>query len=196
MERTKVVTSKVLPGVNKTLQTIGIESSAIKSLGGAINVDPLGETYYSATAFRYGDHVAKFSLRPMTDDLKQLAGREIDIDGRDNAIREAVQAEMPQTDACWAFCVQLCHDLDEQPIEDPTVEWDEETVPFQQVARLSIRPQDSWQSERVELVDNKMRFSVWTGLEAHRPLGRINRVRQYTYRHSADFRAFQRLPAS
>jgi hypothetical protein len=34
-----------------------------------------------------------------------------------------------------------------------------------------------------------MRFSVWTGLAAHRPLGNINRARRDTYRHSADYRA-------
>ena len=40
-----------------------------------------------------------------------------------------------------------------------------------------------------------MRFSVWTGLAAHRPLGNINRARNAPYRHSAEFRAaLQRLP--
>ena len=37
-------------------------------------------------------------------------------------------------------------------------------------------------------VDEAMRFSVWTGLAAHRPLGNINRARNEPYRHSARFR--------
>jgi hypothetical protein len=37
--------------------------------------------------------------------------------------------------------------------------------------------------------DVVMCFSIWTGLGAHRPLGNINRARNETYRHSADFRA-------
>jgi hypothetical protein len=30
---------------------------------------------------------------------------------------------------------------------------------------------------------------LWTGVEAHRPLGGVNRARRGVYRHSADFRA-------
>jgi hypothetical protein len=41
----------------------------------------------------------------------------------------------------------------------------------------------------VQKVDEEMRFSVWTGLADHQPLGGINRARNETYRHSADFRA-------
>jgi hypothetical protein len=33
-----------------------------------------------------------------------------------------------------------------------------------------------------------MRFSVWTGLEAHRPPGAVNRVRRSAYDMSAEFR--------
>ncbi|GJE34419.1 hypothetical protein LDDCCGHA_4630 [Methylobacterium oxalidis] len=33
-----------------------------------------------------------------------------------------------------------------------------------------------------------MRFSVFTGLAAHRPLGNINRARKAPYRHSPTFR--------
>ena len=36
---------------------------------------------------------------------------------------------------------------------------------------------------------------VWTGIEAHRPLGAINRARQEPYRVSSQFRAdFNRCP--
>ena len=88
----------------------------------------------------------------------------------------------------WAFRVQLCRDLERQPIEDPTVEWEEDAAPFQRVATIRICPQDSWNRQRVEAVDEQMRFSVWTGLAAHQPLGNINRARLQVYRHSADFR--------
>ena len=76
-----------------------------------------------------------------------------------------------------------------QPIEDPTVEWKEEEAPFQTVATLTAVPQDSWSPAKVQAVNEEMRFSVWTGLEAHRPLGSINRARNEPYRHSAEFRA-------
>jgi len=187
-ETLKVAASTVLRGVNKALQAVGIESPTLAGLGGAPNVEPLGETYYSVTPFRYGDHIAKFSLAPVAPAQTALTGREIDASGRPDAIRETVQAEMRSLEAVWAFRVQLCRDLDRQPVEDPTVEWDEAEAPFQTVATITVRPQDSWDPDRVAAVDEGMRFGVWTGLAAHRPLGNINRARNAPYRHSADFR--------
>ena len=187
-ESLKVAASTVLRGVNKALQAVGVESTTLGSLGGAPNVDPLGETYYSVTPFRYGDHIAKFSLAPMAPALRALTGREIDASGRPDAIRETVQSEMRGIEAVWAFRVQLCRDLERQPVEDPTVVWNQEEAPFHTVATITVRPQDSWDAGRVAAVDEGMRFGVWTGLAAHRPLGNINRARNAPYRHSADFR--------
>ena len=195
MEGAKKVMSKVLRGVNTALEAVGIESSKVQSLGGAPNVDPLGETYYSVTPFRYGDFIAKFSVQPVSPDLTRLTGRIIDASGRPDAIRETLQAEMPAITGGWALRVQLCRDLEKQPVEDPTVEWNEEDAPFRTVATIAVAPQDSWEAARVQAVDEAMRFSVWTGLAAHRPLGNINRARQAPYRHSARFReTFNRCP--
>ncbi|WP_447529158.1 catalase family protein [Vreelandella sp. TE19] len=189
LEGTKVVASKTLQGVNKALEAVSSSSTTLNALGGAPNIDPLGETYYSATAFRYGDYMAKFMLRPVSDSLKALTGRTVDIDGRQDAIREDVRGEMHHRAGEWEFCVQLCRDLEKQPIEDATVEWEETRTPFQRVATLRVPAQDSWQEEKVKRVEDEMRFSVWTGIIDHQPLGNINRVRKETYRHSADFRA-------
>lgn len=191
----KKALSAVLRGLNTALGAIGIEGTKIQSLGGAPNVDPLGETYSSVTPFRFGDHVAKFRLRPVSPDLTAHTGEIIDPAGRPNAIRETVQAQMRATHAEWAFEVQLCRDTDRQPIEDPTIEWSEDEAPFAQVATLRAAPQDSWSDAKVQAVNEEMRFSVWTGLAAHQPLGNINRARRDTYRHSAGYRArFNRCP--
>jgi catalase len=195
MEGTKKVMSSVLQGVNTALETVGISSTTVQSLGGAPNADPLGETYYSVTPFRYGDNIAKFSVRPVSKDLTDLTGREIDAQDQPDAIREAVRAEMQHLVGEWEFCVQLCRDLEKQPVEDPTVEWDEEEAPFVAVATLRADPQDTWEEAKVRHVDEEMRFSVWTGLEAHRPLGNINRARKAPYEHSSKFReGFNRCP--
>ena len=188
VEGLKVAASTALRGVNKALTAVGIESPTIGSLGGAPNVDPLGETYYSVTPFRYGDHIAKFSVAPVAPALTALTGTEIDASDRPNAIRETVQSEMAGIEGVWEFRVQLCRDLERQPVEDPTVEWKEDEAPFLKVATIRVRPQDSWDPARVDAVDERMRFGVWTGLAAHRPLGNINRARNAPYRHSAEFR--------
>jgi len=195
MEGTKEVLSNVLQGVNATLKAVGLSSPTVQSMGGAPDVDPLGETYYSVTPFRYGDYIAKFSIRPVSKDLTELTGKEIDTKDQPDAIRETVQGEMRHLSGEWEFCVQLCRDLEKQPVEDPTVQWDEDEAPFVAVATIHAVPQDSWSKTNVQKVDEEMRFSVWTGLAAHEPLGNINRVRKATYEHSAKFRAgFNRCP--
>ena len=189
MEGTKTVVSSVMRGVNTALQAVGIESTKVASLGGAPNVDPLGETYYSVTPFRYGDYIAKFSLKPIAPEMTALTAKTIDVDGREDAIRDEVRSEMRTIDAAWEFRVQLCRDLDRQPIEDPTVEWDEDEAPFHRVGIVRATAQESWSEDNVRAINEESRFSIWTGLDAHRPLGNINRARNEPYRHSADFRA-------
>lgn len=194
-EGAKAALSTVLRGVNKALSAVGIESTKIASLGGAPNVDPLGETYYSVTPFRYGDYIAKFSVAPASPDLQKLTGTEIDASDDPDAIRHTVQREMQSLVAVWDFRVQLCRDLEKQPVEDPTVEWKEEDSPPMKVGTITVGYQDSWDKERVEKVDEEMRFSIWTGLAAHRPLGNINRARNEPYKRSSQFRErFNRCP--
>jgi catalase len=195
MEGTKTVMSSVLQTVNNGLQAVGIASPTVQSMGGAPNVDPLGETYFSVTPFRYGDYVAKFRLKPVSPDLTALTDKKIDVSVREDAIRETVQAEMQSVEGVWEFQVQLCRDVEKQPIEDSTVEWKENDAPFVTVATVTAGPQDSWSDEKVQKVDEAMRFSIWTGLAAHRPLGNINRARKEAYRHSSNFRQnFNRCP--
>ncbi len=195
IEGVKKAASAVFGGLNKALTAVGVESPKLAALGGAPNVDPLGETYYSVTPFRYGGHIAKFSLAPAAPAQKALTGREIDAHDRPDAIRETVRSQMRGLDAVWEFRVQLCRDLAKQPVEDSTVEWKEDEAPFQTVATLRAPAQDSWDAGLVRKVDEQTRFAVWTGLAAHQPLGNINRARKEAYRHSADYRAeFNKCP--
>jgi hypothetical protein len=185
----KKALSAVLQTLNSALGAVGVKTPVLAGLGGAPQVDPLGETYYSITPFRYGDYVAKFRLRPVSASLTALTGMKIDLDGNPDGIRAHVRAEMAAIEGEWAFEVQLARDIERQPIEDASALWKEDEAPFAQVATLRCAPQDSWAAGQVELVDRSMAFSPWTGLVAHRPLGNLNRARRQAYRHSSDFRA-------
>ncbi|MDB6454479.1 catalase family protein [Falsirhodobacter sp. 20TX0035] len=194
-EWAKKALSAVLQGAEKTLEAVGGESSTLQTLGGAPNVHPLGETYYTQTAYRYGDYVAKLSLVPVTETLEKHTGEKINTRGRRDALREEVAEDMQSGPATWDLRVQLCRDLEKMPVEDPSVLWDEELSPFVTVARLHADPQVGWSAERAKIADDHMRFSVWTGLEAHRPLGSVNRARRSTYALSSAYRAdFNRCP--
>jgi hypothetical protein len=188
-EWAKKALSAVLRGNERVLEAVGGGSATLQTMGGAPNVHPLGETYYSQTAFRHGHHVAKFSLVPVSETLTRHTEEIIDTKGRPDALREAV-AVAAEAGVCeWELRVQLCRDAEAMPVENPSVLWDEEDSPFITVARLHANPQPGWSEARAQIVDEKLRFSVWTGLEAHRPLGSVNRVRRETYKMSSDFRS-------
>lgn len=188
-EWAKAALSHVLQTLSGALEAAGADAGALAALGGARNVHPLGETYQSQTAFRYGDHIARFRIVPVSAGLNALTGTVIDTRGDRDAIRHAVDAAMRETAAEWAFQVQLNRDLAAMPVEDPTVDWDAGQSPWQTVARLTAAPQGSGDAARRAAVDDTLRFSVWAGLAAHRPLGAVNRVRRETYLFSAAYRA-------
>lgn len=184
----KVALSTVLGFINSALGKVGLESGALAAMGGAPQVHPLGETYFSTTPFRYGEHVAKFRLRPLSPALTALTGRVIDTSGRPDGLRETLREDAANLTGEWAFEVQLLRNMDKQPVEDASVEWPEDVSPFVQVGTLRIEPQDSWSADKVQRIDETLHFSPWNALAAHRPLGGINRARRRAYRHSADFR--------
>lgn len=57
------------------------------------------------------------------------------------------------------------------------------------VARITVEPQMAWSPERSKAGDDRLSFSPWRGLAAHRPLGSIMRMRRHAYAMSARFRA-------
>ncbi|MFS0773907.1 catalase family protein [Sphingomonas sp. 1P08PE] len=184
----KKLLSGVLRAVEATLETVGLESATLQQLGGAPQVHPLGETYYSQTAFRYGEYIAKFSLAPVSPALTQLTGDTVSTTDRPDALREVVNEVLITQGGTWELRVQLNRDLDAMPVEDPTKLWDEKTSPFVTVATLVVEPQAAWEHGGSDKVNDALSYNIWHGLAAHRPLGNVNRARNETYKFSADFR--------
>lgn len=187
-EGLKKAWSATLRAVENVVETLGSSSAMLTTLGGAPEVHPLGETYYSQSAFRYGDHVAKFSLVPVSQGLTERTGDKVAVAGRPDALREDVSEVMIEQGGTWHLCVQLCTDLEKMPVEDPTVEWDEKLSPFIPVATLEVEPQIAWQHGASERTEDVTSFSPWHGLAAFQPLGAINRARKQTYEYSKTFR--------
>lgn len=184
----KKVLSAVLQGVNTALSAVGYQSPTIQQLGGAPQVHPLGETYYSQTPYRFGDHIAKFSVAPVAPALTSLTGTIVDVKGRPDALREDVSRALIEQGGTWELRVQLNTDLDAMPVEDPTVRWDEKASPFVPVARIEVEPQIGWEHGVSDRFDDALSFSIWHGITAHQPLGNVNRARRDPYKRSATFR--------
>lgn len=194
-EGLKKAWSAVLQGVEGALETVGLKSTLVSQLGGVPETHPMGDTYFSQTAYRYGDYIAKISLKPRSKSLIERTGDRVNTDGRPDALREDVGEVMIVNGGGWDLCVQLCTDLDKMPVEDPTVLWDEKLSPFVTVASFEASPQVSWQGRDSEHLEDRLAFSPWNGLEAHRPLGAVNRVRKENYEFSASFRSgFNKCP--
>lgn len=187
-EGAKKALSAVLRAFESVLEAAGTQSALLSTLGGAKPVHPLGATYYSQTAYRFGDHVAKFRLAPVSG-IRDFADETINATGRPDAIREAVNELLEEQGGTWELAAQLCTDIAKMPIEDATVAWDEAASPYRAVARLEIAPQAAWTAQTSEAEEDRLFFSPWHGIEDHRPLGNVNRARRDPYRMSGAYRA-------
>lgn len=179
-------TLRVLEGA---IEAVGGSSVLLSQLGGAPEVHPLGEIFFSQTAYRYGAYIAKFSLAPISAGLTEVTGTKVNVNDRPDALREDVRETIVEQGGVWELRVQLCRDLKKMPVEDPTQPWAEEDSPFLPVAMLRVEPQDTWEHGRSDREEDALSFSPWHGLAAHQPLGAVNRARRDTYEFSASYRS-------
>ncbi|MBE7217290.1 MAG: catalase family protein [Caulobacteraceae bacterium] len=184
---------KALSGVTQALNgavtaVTGKPSAMLATFGGQPETHILGDTFYSQTPFRFGDYVAKFSLAPVSDELKALKDKHIKINGVPDALRDACNAFFSDTGGLWDLQVQLRRDEKTMPVEDASKAWDEAESPYQTVARLRVAPQPAWTKARSQAVDDGLSFSVWHGLAAFQPLGGVNRTRKPAYEAGKTFR--------
>ncbi len=184
----KQVFSAAMRGLEQVIEAFGGESGTVKALGGHPMTHPLGDAYFSQTAFRYGDFIAKFSLQPVSPELINLHQAPLDVRGKPNGLRDGMIEYFATHEGEWDFCVQLCTDRETMPIEDASVVWPTDECPYVPVARVRIPRQSAWSQQLSGEIDEKVAFNPWQGLEAHRPLGSVNRARQASYEMSVDFR--------
>ena len=188
-EGTKEVLSAVLRGTQKLVEAFGGSSSTLRSLGGEPPSHVLGETFFAQLPLRHGEYIARYQLVPVSDNLTALSGQLVDLHASGNALREALVAHFRTQGGRWELRAQLCTNVQDMPIDDPAAEWSEDTSPFITVAVLTAPPQTGWSPARSAAVDDGMGFSPWHGVQAHRPLGAIMRMRKLAYARSQRFRS-------
>lgn len=141
---------------------------------------------YSQSAYRYGDNIAKYALFPSTKLQNDLANQAHVTESSDREQHSIWLRDYFAThDADFDFRIQLCRNLEEQSVEDCSKAWDEEKYPFETVAKVTLpKGQDVFDAERRAFWDDAMKLNVWYGLEAHKPLGSVNRLRKSLYHAS------------
>jgi catalase len=130
--------------------------------------------YWSMSAYRFGDSACKFSTRPVGSASPYTATDD------PNFLRANLVRHLAERDAEFDFMVQRRTRPDAMPVEDPTIEWSETDAPFVPVARITIPKQTFDSPEQMTFCEN-LSFSPWHCVDAHRPLGGLNRLRRSVY---------------
>ena len=186
-EGLKKVLSAALRGLEGIVEAVGHKSPALIALGGHARTNILGETFFSQSPIRFGDHIAKISIVPASVELAALKDTGLNTSSP-IMIRDAVTNFFRQNSAVWEVKAQLCMDMETMPIEDSSKLWSEDSSPFVTIGHLTVEMQDAWSDENIREVDECASFSPRNGLNAHQPLGSIMRVRRDAYKAFADFR--------
>lgn len=149
---------------------------------------PLLTTYFSVSPYKFGNLNAKFRVTPEAGTCPAYTPP---AQNRDvpNFLRSALyqQLSTDRQPACFALQIQTQDATRYMPIEDTSVRWKESDAPFQTVAHIQVPAQDFDTPEQNLMCDN-FSFSPWHGIEAHRPIGGINRLRKAVYEAVSAYR--------
>ncbi|KAI5257160.1 heme-dependent catalase [Aureobasidium subglaciale] len=143
---------------------------------------------YSQTAYRFGDYVMKYCLVPSSETQRKLYDETVRPEDGSDILHRWLQNFHAEHDAEYLFQVQLCENLEDQPVEYAGKIWDPEKYPWQTVATVKIPKQESFDYERKTFWEDHMRVDPWHGLKAYQPLGSPNRLRRVVYPASSALR--------
>ena len=181
---------------NAVLKAVHMPSATLEGIGEAAT-HILGESFSTVAPLRFGEYVAKVGFAPGSDNLKELTGRSVDLGEDYNALEELFFRFFRHETAVWDVKVQLAlapgdpatKDADRDfPIEAANKRWPEGKSPWQSVARITAKPQDSYSDARQLFVDERLSFNPWHALASHRPLGGIMRSRLKAYEEAIKYR--------
>ncbi|WP_028473637.1 catalase family protein [Nocardioides alkalitolerans] len=183
-EPAQVATGVVLRAAAGAARAVGVDRTGGPAGQAMPHTHLLGETYWSQGVLRFGEHVAKVSAVPVSENLTELTGRRVPV-GEPSALRDLTSEFFADQQGTWEVRVQLAVDLETTPVEDASVEWPEEVTPYRTVATITVEAQDSYSPARRVYVDDDLSFNPWHCLVEHQPLGSIQRVRRPVYDDSS-----------
>ena len=188
-EGAKIAVSRIARRLEQVLEKTGRESPELKAVGGQPTTHPLGDAFFSQLPLRFGVHVAKLALIPSSPELQAAYDAPLAHADAHDAVRRAIDETIRRHGAAWRVAVQLSRNISQHPVEDGADDWDEATNPFFEVAELRVPPQRAWLPDSSPELDARIGFSPWNGIEAHRPMGSLMRLRRLSYQQSRQVRA-------
>ncbi len=152
---------------------------------------PTETTYFSVSPYKFGEANAKFRVAPDPDSCPAytLPKQNHDLP---NFLRSALNQQLStdRVPACFVLQIQRQDANKYMPIEDTSIEWREQDSPFETVARITL-PRQDFDTPALNLACDNLSFNPWFGIEAHRPIGGINRLRKAVYEAVSDYRHSQ-----
>jgi hypothetical protein len=158
---------------------------------------PVDCRYFGAAPFLFGDRAMKYGVLPV-DPPAEPKPNVADPNYLRNALIAKLAPRAGSKPVVMKFQIQLrdTNGLDvPRDIENASTDWSEAAHPFVTVATITIPPQDFDAPERRALCENLF-FTPWHGIQEHRPLGGINRMRKAVYEASSGFRHLPKEPAA
>ncbi|WLI14280.1 MULTISPECIES: catalase family protein [Pseudomonas] len=149
---------------------------------------PTQTTYFSVSPYKFGEANAKFRVMPDPDSCPAYV-LPTQNQNLPNFLRSALNQQLStdRVPACFVLQIQRQDAGKYMPIEDTSIEWSESDAPFETVARIKLPAQD-FDTPALNLQCDNLSFNPWFGLEAHRPIGGINRLRKAVYEAVSDYR--------
>jgi hypothetical protein len=133
-------------------------------------------------SFSYGPYVAHFSLSPASDAQKPYEGKTIPSSADGIYHRESLHSYYTFNSATYTLRAQFASDLSKHPVEDASIEWDEKTAPWHDLATITFPAQETFSDARRVWWEDHIALTPWSGLKDHKPLGSINRLRDKVYK--------------
>lgn len=144
---------------------------------------PLALNYGSAVPYKNGNNVMRIFVRP-------AAGEQfVKVDSnRPNYLGEILEQTLAARSFKYDVFVQFNQDLENNPVENPLLAWDQQTSPLYKAGQLTIMQQENLRRPEMNQFCENLSFNPWNSTPELRPLGQINRIRKITYETVSKFR--------
>ncbi|MFK7731906.1 MAG: catalase [Pseudomonadales bacterium] len=152
--------------------------NAYKMLNSHID-NPITARYWSVVPYQLGEgsrkHVVKYSVEAC-EPVKTASSAD---EEQPDFLRAAMASTLADSSGCMKFMVQR-RPKGDYSVEDVVTRWPEDASPFHSIGELHFK-QQVFDSEEQLARCEAMAFNPWHGLESHRPLGAVNRIRKVVY---------------
>jgi catalase len=147
--------------------------------------NPVETQYWSVVPYQLGlgasRQAVKYSVRP-----RDPGTSVIPPNPAPNFLRDAMAKTLAAGPWVMDFMIQRRGDTG-LSVEDSVTEWPESAAPFRRIGTLTLH-QQNFNTPARDAYGENLSFNPWHSLDAHRPLGMINRTRRVVYEAIAELR--------